>query len=126
MSFIKNIFLTLIILITLFDLFKSKTQILKMDNTFSFLIEQYEKNLNDKNNTIINKFSQNVDTNSLASIKFLNSLNNYKETGNFTANNEGFKIRCFWFDSVTMRVFDLSQLKTVKYFSIFIYPFYFN
>lgn len=114
MSFVlKNTFILLII--TVFKIIQSKLNNLEKLNNIRFLIDNNDFGSETENRKLENYEKNNYDY-FFESIKYINPLKIFEETSNSAEEKDGFKVRCFWLDSTTMRVFDLSQLKTAKYF----------
>lgn len=108
MSLITN---KLILLITtlIITLIKTEKQASRSLSSIRFLIEEKDDSLfteseNNKSqmDSIFESFNQ------------IKPLRIFQESYGSSGDNEGFKVRCFWLDSKTMRVFDLSGLKTAK------------
>ena len=104
----------LLFLITLFNFIKNKSQSFDKINSLRFLFENNNDNALQTNNLIPEYYEKGQYDYFFETIKYMNPLNMFEEKLNSTAENDGFKVRCFWLDSTTMRVFDLSQLKSAK------------
>lgn len=112
--FFKRVFLfTIGILI---NFIKTEYESFKSISSMRFLSDKKDKYSITNENNLANKEDITQLNFLMNSIKYIKPLRIFQETSTSSEENEGFKVRCFWLDSKTMRVFDLSGLKTAKYF----------
>ncbi len=108
--FISKKIILLIAATIILDVIKTEKRLSKSSRSIRFLIEEKENSLItiEENNHAINEKSKDD--------YLLETINQNKPFRFFqtAADSDGFKVRCFWLDSKTMRVFDLSSLKTSK------------
>lgn len=77
-----------------------------------FLMDQNE-HIDDRITTSVENFKKTKYNYFFETIRFMNPLNIFNSQVMLTG-EDGFKVRCFWVDLESFRVYDLSQLKSQK------------
>lgn len=103
----------ILIISLILNLIKSENYASRTLRSMRFLIDEKENpfSVDEINSDVSPKSEINEIMETFNNIK---PLRIFQETYGASEDTEGFKVRCFWLDSKTMRVFDLSGLKTPK------------
>jgi len=96
----------ILIIVILINVIKTENYVSKTLSSMRFLIDNNENLLKTEENDA-GKYEDKTKFNYLFdSIKNLKTLRIFQESGSSSVENDGFKVRCFWLDSKTLRVFD--------------------
>ena len=109
---IKKTFL--LIILSIISFMQAKLLLTENKNiSLKFLTDQQNSQLDKLNQNFTSEYIKNNYDWFFHTIKFMNPII-FGEMKQVKDTDQGFKVRCFWVDSKTLRVFDLSQLKSIK------------